>query len=181
MESKRIEGEGRPAVGFRRLWSEWCKRYAAIFPVLAALLGIFISLPLSAVAEHVTATVAADSGPQAVAVNPLTNRIYLANGNSTTVTVINGATNAATNVTVGSYPQAVAVNTVTNKVYVANLLPSISQFVTSLCTGYANRQNRAIDDKGTFTPPDSQPCRLLPHHQGPKRTCTSKTPINHHS
>jgi len=37
-----------------------------------------------------------------------------------TVTVIDGATNGTTNVTVGSSPYAVAVNPVTNKVYVAN-------------------------------------------------------------
>jgi hypothetical protein len=43
------------------------------------------------------------------------------------------------------------------------LRPSISQFVTSLCPGYANRPFRATDGKGTFTPLDSQPCRLLPH------------------
>ncbi len=30
-------------------------------------------------------------------------------------------------------------------------------------SGYANRLNRAIDGVGTFTPLDSQPCRLLPH------------------
>jgi hypothetical protein len=33
--------------------------------------------------------------------------------------------------------------------------------VTSTRTGYANRPNQVIDGTGTFTPPDSQPCRLL--------------------
>jgi YVTN family beta-propeller protein len=55
-----------------------------------------------------------------VAVNPVTNRIYVANGNPNTVTVVNGATNATTNVSVGVSPRAVAVNQVTNKIYVAN-------------------------------------------------------------
>jgi hypothetical protein len=41
------------------------------------------------------------------------------------------------------------------------LLPRISQFVTSLCSGYANRPNRAIDGMRTFTSLDSQHCRLL--------------------
>ena len=41
------------------------------------------------------------------------------------------------------------------------LLPRISQFVTSLCSGYANRPNRAIDGMRTFTSLDSQPCRPL--------------------
>ncbi len=41
------------------------------------------------------------------------------------------------------------------------LLPRISQFVTSLSRGYANRPFRATDGEGTFTLLDSQPCRLL--------------------
>jgi hypothetical protein len=43
------------------------------------------------------------------------------------------------------------------------LRPSLSRFVTSPCPGYANRPNRAIDGMGTFTPSDTQPCRLLPY------------------
>ena len=42
------------------------------------------------------------------------------------------------------------------------LHPGISQFVTSLCSRYANRLIRETDGKGTFTPQDSQPYRLLP-------------------
>jgi hypothetical protein len=42
------------------------------------------------------------------------------------------------------------------------LRPSLSRFVTSPCPGYANRPFRATDGKGTFTPQDPQPCRLLP-------------------
>jgi YVTN family beta-propeller protein len=53
-------------------------------------------------------------------VNPVTNQVYVTNSNIGTVTVINGATNATTSVTVGTVPYAVAVNPVTNTVYVAN-------------------------------------------------------------
>ena len=60
------------------------------------------------------------SSPIAVAVNPVTNKVYVANYGSNTVTVFDGATNATPAVTVGSNPVAVAVNPVTNKVYVAN-------------------------------------------------------------
>jgi hypothetical protein len=42
------------------------------------------------------------------------------------------------------------------------LRPSLSRFVTSPCPGYAHRPHRAIDGRGTFTPSDTQPCRLLP-------------------
>jgi hypothetical protein len=42
------------------------------------------------------------------------------------------------------------------------LLPGTLRFVTSPHSGYASRPNRAIDGVGTLTPPDPQPCRLLP-------------------
>ncbi len=66
--------------------------------------------------------------PYAVAVNPATNKIYVANncGNDPncasagTVSVIDGVTNGVTPVTVGYYPDALAVNSTTNKIYVAN-------------------------------------------------------------
>jgi YVTN family beta-propeller protein len=44
----------------------------------------------------------------------------VANQNSANVTVIDGATNVATTVTVGASPSAIAINPVTNKIYVAN-------------------------------------------------------------
>ena len=47
------------------------------------------------------------------------------------------------------------------------LLPRLSQFVTSLSRGYANRLNRTIGGRGTSTLLDSQPCRLLRHPSPP--------------
>ena len=41
------------------------------------------------------------------------------------------------------------------------LHPSRTYVVTFIRIGYASRPNRAIDDRGTLTPSDSQPCRLL--------------------
>ncbi len=60
----------------------------------------------------------------AVAVNPVTNKIYVVNQNGSNVTVIDGATSLTTTVTVASAPWAVAVNPVTNKIYVAHQWPS---------------------------------------------------------
>jgi YVTN family beta-propeller protein len=62
--------------------------------------------------------------PKAIAVNPVTNKIYAVNAGDSTVSVIDGATSTVTDtVTVGSisdsYGTAVAVNPVTNKIYVA--------------------------------------------------------------
>ncbi len=54
-----------------------------------------------------------------VAVNSVTNKIYVANnGYDGTVTVIDGATNTTTTVAAGTDPELVAVNSVTNKIYV---------------------------------------------------------------
>ncbi len=55
-----------------------------------------------------------------IAVNTVTNKIYVANGLSSDVTVIDGATNFTTTVSTGTGPGAVAVNPVTNQIYVAN-------------------------------------------------------------
>ncbi len=88
-----------------------------------AMLALFVLFALhapTARADTVTTTVSAGTNPYAVAVNPVTNKIYVANAVSNNVTVIDGATNAATPVSAGSRPVAVAVNPVTNKIYVAN-------------------------------------------------------------
>ncbi|MBV8906234.1 MAG: YncE family protein, partial [Acidobacteriia bacterium] len=60
--------------------------------------------------------------PYGVAVNPVTNKIYVANHISNNVSVINGFTNGVTTVTDpnASSPAGIAVNPVTNKIYVAN-------------------------------------------------------------
>jgi YVTN family beta-propeller protein len=86
-------------------------------------------LALPAFAQQVIATVPVGASPYTEALNPVTNKIYVANACGTdphycsgygTVTVINGATLATTGVTVGSLPYGVAVNSVTNRIYVAN-------------------------------------------------------------
>jgi YVTN family beta-propeller protein len=61
--------------------------------------------------------------PEDVAVNTVTNKVYVANHSSNNVTVIDGATNLTTTITdpnaIG--PVAIAVDSVTNKVFVKNL------------------------------------------------------------
>ena len=56
----------------------------------------------------------------AIAVNPVTNKIYTANAYQNVVAVIDGSTNNVTTVPTDQYPSAVAVNPLTNKIYVAN-------------------------------------------------------------
>jgi YVTN family beta-propeller protein len=85
--------------------------------VVAAVLLMLVS---SATADWGTTTVTAGEGPYAVAVNPVTNKVYVANRGSDNVTVVDGATNDTQAVDVDNAPIAVAVKPVTNKVYVAN-------------------------------------------------------------
>jgi YVTN family beta-propeller protein len=57
---------------------------------------------------------------QLVAVNPVTNKVYIANEAAGTVTVLNNANNTTATINVGSRPQFIVVNPITNKVYVNN-------------------------------------------------------------
>ena len=60
------------------------------------------------------------NGASGVAVNPLTNRVYVTNSGDGTVSVIDVRTNkVTTTIPVGDSPDGVAVNPVTNRVYVA--------------------------------------------------------------
>jgi YVTN family beta-propeller protein len=59
--------------------------------------------------------------PYGVAVNPVTNRIYVAEGGSSTVSVIDGARNAVvTAIPLDSWPLGAAVNPETNREYVGH-------------------------------------------------------------
>ncbi len=60
------------------------------------------------------------SAPSAIAVNTITNKIFVPNYADGTVTVIDGATLATRTITVGPNPNAVAINAITNKIYVCN-------------------------------------------------------------
>ena len=83
--------------------------------------AFLILLTSSAQAQRVTASIPFAAAPSSVAVNAVTNKIYVASaGTGNSVTVIDGATNNYTVVSVGSAPNQVAVNPITNKIYVAN-------------------------------------------------------------
>ncbi|MEO8101206.1 MAG: choice-of-anchor V domain-containing protein [Betaproteobacteria bacterium] len=75
--------------------------------------------PASTPSNSVTPTAV----PQAaIAVNPLTNRIYATSYAGNSLVIRNGATNIGLQIPIGSGPAAVAVNTASNKIYVANFL-----------------------------------------------------------
>jgi len=101
---------------------EWLWRAAATkaIALFVCAMGVLTLMAPTGRAQSVTAVVATGTAPRAVALNPVTNKIYVANNGSSSVTVIDGATNNTTTVNVGSFPDAVAVNPVADKIYVAN-------------------------------------------------------------
>ncbi len=89
--------------------------------LITSVLAFLFLLAGYARAQTVTTTVTGFTAPVSVAVNPVTNKIYVANVNSNNVMVIDGATNTTMTVAAGTGPVFVAVNPVTNKIYVANV------------------------------------------------------------
>jgi len=80
-----------------------------IASMLAMALALVLGAAAPAYAQTVVATIPVGAGPSSVAVNPRTNRIYVANRDSDTVSVIDGATNTVvTTVGVGDGPTDVA-------------------------------------------------------------------------
>jgi YVTN family beta-propeller protein len=71
-------------------------------------------------AGHYAAAVKVGTGPGAIAIDSVTNRIYVANEGSGNVSVIDGATDKVmATVPVGDLPYVIAANPVTNKIYIA--------------------------------------------------------------
>src|SRR5271156_5742228 len=88
--------------------------------LVCALVGFSALLAGPARGQSITAEPAEPDEPHAVAVNTVTNKIYIGNLDGT-LTVIDGATNAVSNVFYnGSEAWSVAVNPVTNYVFVAD-------------------------------------------------------------
>ena len=71
--------------------------------------------------DTVLTTLSIGGNPKDLAINPVTNRIYVLDQTAGTVVVIDGATDSIIDtVTIPDYPFALAVNPVTNKIYVAD-------------------------------------------------------------
>jgi YVTN family beta-propeller protein len=91
-----------------------------VFAVVG-LIGLSVTT-LANATPVVTGTVGVGSAPIGVAVNPITNKIYVANMASDSVSVIDGATGLVSGspIAVGNYPYGVAADSTTNRIYVAN-------------------------------------------------------------
>ncbi len=90
---------------------------ARIFFFLAC---VVVATCQTATSQTLLTSVGTGSQPVALAINPLTGRVYVANQGSNNVTVIDEATDSTATVSVGGYPSAIAVSPSTNKIYVAN-------------------------------------------------------------
>ena len=76
---------------------------------------------IAAGSEPLVTTIPLGNTPSGVAVNPLTNRVYVGIAGENSVAVIDGTTDAVVaTIPVGAYPEGLAVNTATNHIYVNN-------------------------------------------------------------
>src|SRR2546427_5437303 len=73
----------------------------------------------NAFAAQVIATIPVGTAPTGVGINPTTNEIYVANSGSSSISVIDGATNnIISTIPIESQARDVSVNPVTNMIYV---------------------------------------------------------------
>ena len=94
---------------------------AGVIVIVAAALGVGALRPLVLASPPAPDTVGSEPYPWGVAVNPATNRVYVANMGSGTVAVVDGAVDrVVATIPVGLHPAQLAVNPETNRVYVAN-------------------------------------------------------------
>jgi len=83
--------------------------------------GVGVSLSRGLRGSFVVRSVPVGKTPQALAVDPNTGRVFVANGDSNTVSVLDARTGAVIRTTpVGQTPQAVAVDRVTGRAFVVN-------------------------------------------------------------
>jgi YVTN family beta-propeller protein len=93
----------------------WRRARTVAWATLTTLIAI---ATCTASAQTSLGNIAAGNTPKAFAINPVTNKIYVANQGDNTVTMIDGATNITKTIMVGNTPIAVAINPVTNQIYV---------------------------------------------------------------
>ena len=80
--------------------------------------AVLLASPLCAWSQEVIATVAVGYPPRGIAINTVTDKIYVAASGK--VTIIDGVTNSTTSVSLGGPSESVAVNESTNRIYATN-------------------------------------------------------------
>lgn len=105
-------------------------RVAVVGAMLAASTVLALSTPDNAEGLTTFASVNVGEFPVAVAVNEASNKIYVANAESGTVSEIDGATLSRRDIPVGIWPRAVAAAESPNRVLVANYISNSITIVT---------------------------------------------------
>ncbi len=91
----------------------------SIYLSLSVLSYCFAQEPVSK--DGVIATLSAGENPGMLAVNSVTNRVYVTNSTSNSISVLDGTNHTVIkSIPVGKGPSSVAVNSETNRVYVSN-------------------------------------------------------------
>jgi YVTN family beta-propeller protein len=94
-------------------------RLTALFLVVVVVAQLLRPQPVGA--ASVIATIPVGSGTADIAVNPITNMIYVLNWRDETVSVIDGSTNTVTaTIPLVGTPISIAVNPTTNTIYTGN-------------------------------------------------------------
>ena len=92
-----------------------------IATIIITVVSILLLPHMTEAQKPVIVPILAGKYPVAIAVNPNTNMIYVANADDNTTSVIDGKTSSVVKtIPVGRDPEGVAVNPNTNTVYVAN-------------------------------------------------------------
>lgn len=99
---------------------------------VAILVGCVASLVGASPSDAMTTTATVNVGeyPTAVAVNDLTNKVYVANTRSGTISELDGSSLARRDIAVGTWPRAIAVYRPQNLVFVANYLSDTVSVIT---------------------------------------------------
>jgi uncharacterized repeat protein (TIGR01451 family) len=87
-----------------------------LLPALAGAFALFALIAFPAAAQSSLPP----TPPVKLAVNPVTDKVYMANDDANTVTAFDAASGTSTTIAVGAGPRFIAVNPVTNRVYVDN-------------------------------------------------------------
>lgn len=91
--------------------------------------------------QNVVTSIEVGMNPKNIAVNPVTNMIYVTNENSKSVSVIDGQTNSVVKtISVGGQPEGLGLDIISNKIYVANLnVTDVNNNSVSVIDGTTNR------------------------------------------
>ena len=81
-------------------------------------MGAALAWTIDSRADAVVATVPVGLSPVAIAVDSVTNKIYVGNSGDSSVTVIDGISDSTSTVKMPFAPQGIVVNPITNKIYV---------------------------------------------------------------